>query len=72
MILKKLENGIVVSAEEIKSFDVTIDSNNNRAIITVTLDNVNNNEAVYNQAPGDKHIYQIVDNNNNIIRLIHQ
>jgi glutamate formiminotransferase len=71
MILKKLENGIVVSAEEIKSFEVTIDSNNNRAIITVILDNVNNSKAVYNQAPGDKHIYQIVDNNN-IIRLIHQ
>ena len=72
MILKKLENGIVVSAEEIKSFDVTIDSNNNRAIITVISDNVNNSKAVYNQEPGDKHIYQIVDDNNNIIRLIHQ
>ena len=72
MILKKLENEIVVSAVEIKSFDVTIDSNNNSAIITVTLDNVDNSEAVYDQAPGDKHIYQIVDNNNNIIRLIHQ
>ena len=71
MILKKLEGGIVVSAVEIKSFDVTIESNNKRAIITVTLDNVNNSEAVYNQEPGDNHIYQIVDNNN-IIRLIHQ
>jgi len=71
MILKKLEDGIVVSAVEIKSFDVTIDSNNNSAIITVTLDNVNNSEAIYNQAPGDNHIYQIVDDNN-IIRLIHQ
>jgi len=71
MILKKLEDGIVASAVEIKSFDVTIDSNN-RAIITVTLDNVNNSEAVYNQEPGDNHIYQIVDNHNNIIRFIHQ
>ena len=71
MILKKLEDGIVVSAVEIKSFDVTIDSNNHSAIITVTLDNANNSEAVYNQAPGDNHIYQIVDDNN-IIRLINQ
>jgi hypothetical protein len=69
MILKKLEDGIVVSAVEIKSFEVTIDGN--RAIITVTLDNVDNSEAIYNQVPGDNHIYQIVDNNN-IIRLIHQ
>ena len=71
MILKKLENGIVVFAVEIKSFDVAIDSNN-RATITVTLDNVNNSEAVYNQEPGDHHLYQIIDNNNNVIRLIHQ
>jgi hypothetical protein len=72
MLLKKLENGIVVSAVEIKSFDVTIDSNNNRATIRATLDNVDNSEAVYNQEPGDNHIYQIVNNNNNVIRLIHQ
>ncbi|RRS30801.1 MAG: hypothetical protein P794_05305 [Epsilonproteobacteria bacterium (ex Lamellibrachia satsuma)] len=72
MILKKLEDEIVVSAVEIKSFEVTIDSNNNKAIITVTLDNANNGEAVYNQEPHDNHIYQIVDNNNNLIRLVHQ
>jgi len=72
MILKKLEDEIVVSAVEIKSFDVTMDSNNNSAIITVTLDNANNSEAVYNQKHGDNHIYQIVNNNDNIIRLIHQ
>ena len=72
MILKKLENGIVVSAIEIKSFDVSIDSTNDRAIIEVTLDNTENNKAVYNQEPHDNHIYQIVDDNNNIMRLIHQ
>jgi len=71
MILKKLENGIVVFAAEIKSFDVAIDSNN-RAAITVILDNVNNSETVYSQEPGDHHFYQIIDNNNNVIRLIHQ
>ena len=72
MILKKLEDEIVVSAVEIKSFDIAIDNNNNMATIAVTLDNVNNSEAAYHQEPGDNHIYQIVDNSNNIIRLIHQ
>ena len=72
MILKKIESDIVVSAVEIKSFVVSIDSNNNKATITVTLDNVDNTEAVFSQEPGDSHIYQIVDNSDNLIRLIHQ
>ena len=71
MILKKIEDGIVVSATEIKSFVVTIDGNK-RATVTVTLDNVDTSEAVFSQEPGDSHIYQIVDSNDNIIRLIHQ
>lgn len=71
MLLKKIENSIVVSAVEIKSFDVTIRTDNT-AIITVTLDNINNSEAVYTQVPHDKYIYQIVDNNDKVIRLIHQ
>ena len=71
MILKKIENGIVVSAAEIKSFVVTIDSNK-KATLTVTLDNVDTSEAVFSQEPGDSHFYQVVDNNDNIIRLVHQ
>ena len=71
MILKKLEDNMVVSAAEIKSFHVDIDDNN-KATITVTLDDVNSSEAIYHQAPGDHHLYQIVDNNNTIIRLVHQ
>lgn len=71
MILKKIEDSIVVSAEEIISFHVEIDDTNT-ATVTVILDDINNNEKVYVQSPGDHHIYQIVDNNNNIIRLIHQ
>lgn len=71
MILKKIENSMVVSAAEIISFHVEIDDNN-KATITVILDDVNNSEAIYPQAPGDHHHYQIVDDNNNIIRLIHQ
>lgn len=71
MILKKLEDNMVISAAEIKSFHVEIDDNN-KATITVTLDNVNNSEAIYHQSPGDHHLYQIVDNHNTIIRLIHQ
>ncbi len=71
MILKKVEDNMVVSAAEIKSFQVVIDESN-KATITVTLDDINNSEAVYDQAPGDHHLYQIVDNNNNILRLIHQ
>lgn len=71
MILKKLENGIVVSAVEIKSFDITIDSNH-RALIEVTLDDSTKSSTHYNQEPGDHHIYQISDNNNNLIRLVHQ
>ena len=71
MILKKVEDNMVVSAVEIKSFHVEIDDNN-KATITVILDDVNNSEKVYDQAPGDHHLYQVVDNNNTIIRLIHQ
>ena len=71
MILKKIEDNMVISAAEIKSFHVEIDDNN-KATITVTLDDVNNSEAIYHQVPGDHHLYQIVDNNNTIIRLIHQ
>lgn len=71
MILKKIENSMVVSAAEITSFHVAIDDNN-KATITITLNDTDNSEAVYDQAPGDHHLYQIVDNNNNIIRLIHQ
>ncbi len=62
---------MVVSAAEIISFQVEIDDNN-KATITVTLDDVNNSEDIHPQAPGDHHHYQIVDDNNNIIRLIHQ
>ena len=71
MILKKIENSMVVFGAEIKSFHVAVDDNN-RAKITVILDDGNNSEVVYDQAPGDHHIFQIVDDNNNIIRLIHQ
>ena len=71
MLLKKIEDDIVVSAVEIKSFVVTVDSDK-KAAITVTLDNADTSEAVFSQEPGDSHIYQIVDSNDNIIRLIHQ
>lgn len=71
MIIKQVENNMVVFAAEIISFKVDIDDNN-KATITVILDDVSNSEAVYHQAPGDHHLYQIVDNTNTIIRLIHQ
>ena len=71
MILKKIENDMVVSGTEIISFHAVVDDNN-KATLTVTLDDKNNSETVYDQAPGDHHIFQIVDDNNNIIRLIHQ
>lgn len=71
MILKKVEDNMVVSAAEIKSFHVEIDDNN-KATITVILDDIHNSEKVYEQAPGDHHLYQVVDNSNTIIRLIHQ
>jgi len=71
MILKKIEDSMVVSAAEIKSFHVEVDENN-KATITVILDDLNNSEKVYEQAPGDHHIYQVIDNNNTIIRLVHQ
>jgi hypothetical protein len=71
MILKKIEESMVVSAAEIKSFQIEVDEDN-KATITVTLDDIHNSEKIYQQAPGDHHIYQIVDNNNTIIRLIHQ
>ena len=71
MILKKIENSMVVSAAEITSFHVEI-NDNNKATITVTLNDGNNSEVLYPQAPGDHHHYQIVDDSNNIIRLIHQ
>jgi len=70
MILKRVEEGVVVSAVEIISFDVEIEDRN--ATIRVVLDDTQNSEAVYHQAPGDKHIFQIVDENNDIIRIIHQ
>ena len=71
MILKKVEDNMVVSAAEIKSFHVEIDESN-KATVTVILDDLNNSEKVYEQAPGDHHLYQVVDDNNTIIRLIHQ
>jgi hypothetical protein len=71
MILKKIEESMVVSAVEIKSFHVEVDEDN-KATITVILDDIHNSEKIYQQAPGDHHIYQIVDDNNTIIRLIHQ
>ena len=70
MILKKVEDGVVVSAAEIISFDVEIEDRN--ATIRVVLDDAQNSEAVYHQGAGDKHIFQIVDENNDIIRIIHQ
>ena len=70
MILKKLEDGVVVAAMEIISFDVQIDDE--KATIRVALNDKDNTETVYHQEAGDKHIYQIVDNNNDIIRIIHQ
>lgn len=70
MILKKVEDGVVVSAVEIISFDVEIEDRN--ATIRVVLDDAQNSEATYHQSAGDKHIFQIVDENNDIIRIIHQ
>ena len=70
MILKKLVNGVVVSAVEIISFDVALEDR--KATIKVVVDDEHNSEAVYHQEPGDKHIFQIVDENNDIIRIIHQ
>lgn len=70
MILKKLEDGVVVSAVEIISFDVEIVDR--KAIVKVILDDEHNSEVLYHQDPGDKHIYQIVDDNNDILRVIHQ
>lgn len=71
MILKKVEDNMVVSAVEIKSFQVVIDDDN-KATITAILDDINNSEVVYHQAPGDHHLYQIVDNSNTMLRLVHQ
>jgi len=62
---------MVVFATEIKSFHVEIDSHNT-ATITVILDNLEQSETVYTQAPGDHHIYQVLDHHGTIIRLIHQ
>ena len=71
MILKEIRDTIVVSATHIKSFHITIDENN-KATITLTKDDIHNTEAIVSQAPGDHHIYHIVDDHNNMIRLIHQ
>ena len=70
MILKKLEDGVVISAVEIISFDVKLEDR--KATINVVVDDEHNSEAVFHQEPGDKHIFQIVDENNDIIRIIHQ
>lgn len=70
MILKKIEDEVVVSAVEIISFDVQIEDR--KATVKVVLNDTKNSEATYYQSPGDKHIYQIVDNNNDILRIIHE
>lgn len=70
MILKKIEDGVVVSAVEIISFDV--ETEDRKATIKVVLDDTENSEATYYQSPGDKYVYQIVDDNNDILRIIHQ
>lgn len=70
MILKKVEDGVVVSAVEIISFDVQIEDR--KATVKVVLDDAQNSEATYYQSPGDKHTYQIVDDNNDVLRIIHQ
>lgn len=70
MILKKVEDGVVISAVEIVSFDVQIEDR--KATVTVVLDDTENSEVTYHQEPGDKYIYQIVDENNDMIRVIHQ
>lgn len=70
MILKKVEDSVVVSAIEIISFDVQIEDR--KATIKVVLDDAQNSEATYYQSPGDKYIYQIVDDNNDVLRIIHQ
>lgn len=70
MILKKVEDDVVVSATEIISFDVQIEGN--KATISVILNDTANSEATYHQQPGDKHTFQIVDDNNDILRIIHQ
>lgn len=70
MILKKVEDSVVVSAVEIISFDIQIEDR--KATVHVVLDDAKNSEATYYQAAGDKHSYQIVDEHNNILRTIHQ
>lgn len=70
MILKKIEDGVVVSAIEIISFDVQIDDR--KATIKVVVDDNANSEVIYHQEPGDKYIFQVVDENNDILRIIHQ
>lgn len=70
MILKKVEDGVVVSAVEIISFEVEIEDRD--ATIRVVLDDAKNSEALYHQASEDKHIFQIVNDNNDILRIIHQ
>lgn len=70
MILKKIEDGVVVSAAEIISFDVQIEEN--KATIRVILNDTANSEVTYHQQPGDKHLFQVVDDNNDILRIIHQ
>lgn len=71
MIIKEIRDTIVVSATHIKSFHVSTDENN-KATITVIKDDIHNSEALFSQSPGDHHIYHVVDDNNNMIRLIHQ
>ena len=70
MILKKVEDGVVVSAAEIISFDV--ETEDRKATIKVVLDDAKNSEITYHQEAGDKYIYQIVDDNNDILRIVHQ
>jgi len=71
MILKEIKDNIVVSAVQIISFDIEI-NDDKKAVISVVRDDVQSTQSTYTQAPGDHHIYHIVDDNNNIIRLIHQ
>jgi len=70
MILKKLEGGIVIAAVEIISFEIHIEDG--KTTINAVLHNAANTEVTYHQEVGDKNIYPIVDNHNDILKIIHQ
>ena len=70
MILKKLEDGVVVSAVEIISFDIQMEEG--KASINVVMNDKANSENTYYQTSDDTYIYQIVDNHNDVLRIIHQ